>query len=182
MGVGGTGAPGSGWSHLGFWSLLTASWTWPKSRYPEPPSPSPFEVWPKAAAGQVLGPAVMSEGPSSPKGESTAFSRVGFSGSREASSHPCGRLQEREVPSTEGGAPSGPAPPARPHRPPPCGHCHLRSSRAVRVSHRESVSRRQRVAPEPRQRSWAASSPRRRAGRPPRARCWGLWGRFWPRR
>lgn len=108
MGVGGIGVPGSGWSHLGFWSLLTASWMWPKSRYPEPPSPSPFEVWPKAAAGQVLGPAVMSEGPSSPKGESSAFSRVGFPGSREASSHPCGRLQEREMTSTEGGAPSMP--------------------------------------------------------------------------
>ena len=85
---------------------------------------SPFEAWPKAVVGLVLGPAVMSEGPSSPKGESTAFSRVGFPGSREASSHPCQRLQEREVPSTgrregvSGGLPP-PAhpPPASPRRP-----------------------------------------------------------------
>ena len=42
-----------------------------------------------------------------------AFSRVGFPGSREAFSHPCGRLQKRQMPSTEGGAP-------RPRPPTPC--------------------------------------------------------------
>lgn len=71
----------------------------PVPRTNPPPPPSPSEAWPKAAAGLVLGPAVMSEGPSSPKGESTAFSGVGFPGSREAFSHPCrGCRRERCLP------------------------------------------------------------------------------------
>ena len=133
MAVRGTGVPGSGWSHLGFWIGVVAPWflepphcSLDVAQVPVPRAtpPSHFEAWPKAAASLVLGPAVMSEGPSSPKGESTAFSRVGFPGSREASSHPCRRLQEREVPSTgrregvSGGLPL-PAhpPPASPRRP-----------------------------------------------------------------
>ena len=74
-----------------------------------------------------------------------AFSRVGFPGSREASSHPCRRLQERQMPSTEGGAP--PPPPARASRQPGLptpAHPRLpplRGLRAVLVSHCQPSAR-----------------------------------------
>lgn len=178
MGVGGRGVPGSGWSHLGFWSLLcfldVAQVLVPRTN----PPPSPSEAWPKAAAGPVLGPAVMSEAQLS--------LGWGFLEAERPLLTPAEAAGERGAFHWEvRGSERKPAPACSPLTCLPSaasGHFHLCSSRAVLVSHHESVSCPEWAAPESRQRSWASSSRRPRAGRPLRTRCWGLCRRFWPRR
>lgn len=179
MGVGGRGVPGSGWSHLGFCSLLcfldVAQVLVPRTN---PPPPSPSEAWPKAAAGPVLGPAVMSEAQLS--------LGWGFLEAERPLLTPAEAAGERGAFHWEvRGSERKPAPACSPLTCLPSaasGHFHLCSSRAVLVSHHESVSCPEWAAPESRQRSWASSSRRPRAGRPLRTRCWGLCRRFWPRR
>lgn len=96
MGVGGTGVPGSSWLHLGFWSLLTAPWTWPKPQWLEPLS----EAQPKAAVG--AGPGACSQqylkGPLLPKGAQLSPG-LGFIETERLPPTPAGSCMG-EVPST----------------------------------------------------------------------------------